>query len=176
MAEIYGPDYTRQMAVARQIADVFASTEGVVDVDTYVEDDQTKFQVEVDQEKAALHGVAVEEVVKTLQIALQGMGAGLLHDPTEKEDVPIFLRLDRAERSTWSGSTQGRRPDGKCHFIGTGRAGGGGAPGQDSLHKTDADDLYVTGDVGGQAESPVYVITALMKKVEEISIPEGLRH
>ncbi|MBI2425229.1 MAG: efflux RND transporter permease subunit [Candidatus Hydrogenedentes bacterium] len=175
VAEIYGPDYTRQMEVARQIADVFASTEGVVDVDTYVEDDQTKFQVEVDQEKAALHGVAVDEVTKTLQIALQGMGAGLLHDPAEKEDVPIFLRLDRAERSSLERLKEIKIGGRSGVLISLGQVVRVEEVLQDKsiYHKNMMPVVYVTGDVGGQAESPVYVITALMKKVAEVSIAEG---
>ena len=56
VAEVYGPDYPRQIEVARQIRDIFHKTDGVVDVDWYMEDDQTQYRFVVDKEKAALNG------------------------------------------------------------------------------------------------------------------------
>ncbi|MFN8002669.1 MAG: efflux RND transporter permease subunit [Acidobacteriota bacterium] len=58
VAEIYGPDYQRQMEIAKSIRDIFDHTPGVVDVDWYVEDDQPKYRFVVDKEKAALNGVS----------------------------------------------------------------------------------------------------------------------
>ena len=42
VAEIYGPDSSGQLNVARQVKQVFQQTPGVVDVDWYVEDPQPK--------------------------------------------------------------------------------------------------------------------------------------
>ena len=40
VAEIYGPDYPRQLELADQIETIFRETEGVVDVDSYTEEPQ----------------------------------------------------------------------------------------------------------------------------------------
>jgi hypothetical protein len=64
VAEVYGPDYDRQIAVARDIKALFAKTPGVVDVDWYVEDPQPRVRLVVDREKAALNGVTVDQVMK----------------------------------------------------------------------------------------------------------------
>ena len=72
--------------------DIFDKTEGVVDVDSYIEDPQVKYHFAVDKEKAALNGVSAEQVAATLRIAIDGMNVGLTHQPQEKEDVPIVLR------------------------------------------------------------------------------------
>ena len=40
-----------------------------------------------------------EQVVRTLRVALDGAEAGLIHDPTTRDPVPIVLRLDRAQRA-----------------------------------------------------------------------------
>ncbi|HSQ18906.1 MAG TPA: efflux RND transporter permease subunit, partial [Blastocatellia bacterium] len=100
VAEVYGPNYQRQIEVARQIESIFDKTEGVVDVDSYIEDPQVKYHFVVDKEKSALNGVSAEQVAATLRIAVEGMNVGLTHQPKEKEDVPIVLRLPRAERSS----------------------------------------------------------------------------
>ena len=93
------PDYQQQIALARQIKQIFQTTPGVVDVDWYVEDPQVKYDLKVDLDKAALHGVSAADVTRTMQIGLGGADAGLLHVPESREDVPIWVRLGRADRS-----------------------------------------------------------------------------
>ncbi|MGB7623410.1 MAG: efflux RND transporter permease subunit, partial [Terriglobia bacterium] len=100
VAEVYGPDYSRQIEVARQIRDIFDKTAGVVDVDWYMEGDQTQYRFVVDKEKASLNGVSAEQIASTLRLAVEGMNVGLLHQDLEKEDVPIHLRLPPAGRSS----------------------------------------------------------------------------
>ncbi len=100
VAEVYGPDYGRQIELARQVREIFEATPGVVDVDWYVVADAPKLDFQVEQDKAALAGVSAADVSETLAIALGGMDAGLMHAPAEREDVPIRVRLARASRSS----------------------------------------------------------------------------
>jgi len=99
VAEVYGPSAVERMAIARRIRDLWKRTAGVVDVDWYVEDDQPKYRILVDKEKAALSGVSEDDIAHTMQVASAGYEAGLLHADAEKEDVPLAVRLDRARRS-----------------------------------------------------------------------------
>ena len=46
---------------------------------------------------------------------------------------------------------------------------------QSIYHKNLMPVVYVTGDLAGAAESPVYAIGALQKKVSELQIPEEIR-
>ncbi len=92
VAEVYGPDQKTRIDTARKIKDIFNKTPGVVDVDWYLEDDQTLYTFAVDKEKAALSGISTDDVAKTLQTALGGMDAGLLHLPREMEPVLINVR------------------------------------------------------------------------------------
>ena len=63
VAEIYGPTLDGRLEVASAVKEVFDSTDGVVDVDWWVEDAQEKLVFRVDREKAALHGVPAASVV-----------------------------------------------------------------------------------------------------------------
>ena len=110
VAEVYGPNYEQQMALAKQIKQIFQTTPGVVDVDWYVEDPQAKYDVVVDLDKAALHGVSAAAVTQTIQMGLNGATAGLLHDPKSREDVPIRVQLDRPGRSAIESLTSMRLP------------------------------------------------------------------
>ena len=175
VAEIYGPDYGRQMELAREIRGIFERTGGVVDVDSYVEDDQAKYDIVVDQEKAALNGVSVEQVNQTLQVALRGMGVGLVHEPDEKEDVVIMLRLPRDERSDLESLKDIRVMGRQGNLVPLGQLVKVEEKFNDKsiYHKNLMPVVYVMADVGGKAESPVYVIFELMKQVEALAIPEG---
>ena len=175
VAEVYGPDLERRVGIARQIRDLFKRTDGIVDVDWYVEDDQSKYQVKVDREKAALHGISEDDVVRTMQLALSGSAVGLLHQDAEKEDVPITVRLNRAARSDLARLKELRV---------SGRNGGGVALSElvrtenliaekSIYHKNLMPVTYVTADVAGVMESPVYAILQLMPQIGRINLPEG---
>ena len=64
-----------------------------------VEENQREMFFRVDREKAGMNGVSTEDIVQTLQIALGGMPAGVVHVPTEQNELPIILRLPRESRS-----------------------------------------------------------------------------
>ena len=80
----------RQIQVAKQIKQIFSQTPGVVDVDWYVEDPQTKYRIEVDGEKAALHGISAAAVEHALTTVLHGTEAGMLHSQTSREEIPVI--------------------------------------------------------------------------------------
>jgi multidrug efflux pump subunit AcrB len=175
VAEIYGPEYPRQLQIAKQIQDIFDKTPGVVDVDSYVEDDQPKYRFVVDKEKAALNGVSAEQVAATLRIAVEGANAGLLHQPQEKEDVPIALRLARPERSSVDDLKQIKVMGQRGNLVPLGeltRVEEGVAE-KSIYHKNLMPVTYVTGDVAGSEESPVYAILKLNEAIEQLKLPEG---
>ncbi len=176
VAEVYGPDDTARLSVARQVKEIFRKTAGVVDVDWYVEDDQTKFSFVVDKEKAALTGIDTADVAQTLNVALSGMDAGLLHLPKEKEPVPINLRLPVGQRSSIPAlsaisvpSPRGNVPLSELVKISE-------APEQKSLYRKNLKSVvYVIGDVAGVVEAPVYAILKMQKEIDRIPLPGGYK-
>jgi multidrug efflux pump subunit AcrB len=177
VAEVYGPDYSGQIEVARQVKEIFQNTEGVVDVDWYVEDDHPEYRFLIQKEKAALNGVSAEQISQTLRLALHGMEVGLLHLPREKEDVPIQLRLPRAERSSVEDlkaiRVMGRQgnlvPLGEIVQVVEVLA-------EKSIHhKNLMPVVYVTADVAGKEESPVYAIMKMERSLDQFKAPGGYR-
>ncbi|MBZ5534557.1 MAG: efflux RND transporter permease subunit [Acidobacteriia bacterium] len=175
VAEVYGPDYGRQIEIARQIRDIFDKTSGVVDVDWYMERDQSQYRFVIDKEKAALNGVAAEQIASTLRIAVEGMSAGLLHQPQEKEDVSILLRLPAAERSSIDDLRRLKVMgfQGKLVSLGELVHIEEGLGDKSIYHKNLMPVVYVTADVAGQEESPVYAILKLNKAIDQMKLPEG---
>ena len=175
VAEVYGPNLDGRIALARQMRDLFKRTDGVVDVDWYVEDDQPKYRLIVDQEKAALNGISEDDVARAMQVASAGYQAGLLHQASEKEDIPLTVRLDRATRSDLE----------RMQSLQIAGRGGQLVPlgelvhvekvmeDKSIYHKNLMPVTYVTADIAGAMESPVYAILKLGPEIDKFKIPEG---
>lgn len=177
VAEVYGPNYDRQVEIAHQIRDIFDKTSGVVDVDWYVEADSPKYRFILDREKASLNGVTSEQVSNSLRIALTGMGSGILHQETEKEDVIIYLRSPREERSSMEDLKQLKVIGQKGNLIPLRELGRveKGLADKSIYHKNLMPVVYVTGDVAGQEESPLYAILKMNTTLDRLKLPEGYR-
>jgi multidrug efflux pump subunit AcrB len=175
VAEVYGPDLEGQRRVAAQIKSIFQQTPGVVDTDWYVEDPQRRMVMRVDEVKAAQHGIAVADVAKTLALATSGTEVGLLHDPNSRTPIATTVEVDRADRSSEQGlenlNMQGA--DGSLvslrELIITDR----NTIEQSIYHKNMQRVVYVTGDVAGVEESPVYAILKMNKGLDKLKLPAG---
>ena len=172
VAEVYGPDPTRRMEVAAQIKQIFEHTTGVVDTDWYVEAPAEKMTLAVDPEKAAAAGVSVTDVATLVQMSGAGATAGLLHDPTSREDVPIVIGVPRAERTLEA--LQSLRVAG-THAIAVGEVTRPVRETEQSslYHKNLQPVTYVTGDLAGGSESPVYAISRMNEAIATLKLPEG---
>ncbi|MGD8834801.1 MAG: efflux RND transporter permease subunit [Desulfobacteraceae bacterium] len=175
VAEIYGPDYERQREIAAQIMQVFEDTPGVVDVDWFMEEEHPRYHLHVDREKAALHGITPHQISSTLELAMSGRQVGLLHQPTEREDVRVVLKLPLADRAGVKRleSIKMRAADGGLIPLSSLVRSEMTAPDKSIYHKNLMPVVYVTGDVAGVKESPVYAILEMRKKIDAIQLPEG---
>jgi multidrug efflux pump subunit AcrB len=177
VAEIYGPSYERQIEIARSVRELMEQTEGVVDVDWYVEDGQPKYELAIDREKAALSGVRMDAIVRTLRLATSGRSVGLLHQDREREDVPITLRLDRARRSDVDELLRLRVATSSGELVSIADVT---TPTLVSVepsiyHKNLLPVVYVTADVAGEIESPVYAMLKLSPAIDAMKLAEGYR-
>ena len=171
VAEVYGPTPQARQRLAEHMRAIFESTPGVVDVDWYVEAPQPKVRFAIDKEKAALHGIAPDDIATALRIATDGAPAGLLHAPLEREDVMIVLDVPDAQVASTAdlAALRLRAP-----------TTGATVPLGELVRPVDVDEdrsiyhknllpvVYVTGDVAGGAESSVYAISAMNDKIGRI--------
>jgi multidrug efflux pump subunit AcrB len=175
VAEIYGPDYRRQIELAREIRDTWDRTPGVVDVDWYVEDLQREMRFNIDRLKASLSGVPVVEIQQTVQTAVSGTEAGIAHLPREAEDVPITLRLPMEAR-TQVADLNGLRVasmSGKLVPLAELGSWEESIHERNIYHKNLMPVVYVTADVAGREESPVYPILKLDQEITSRKLREG---
>lgn len=175
VAEVYGPDYEKQIQLAERIKEIFKTTEGVVDVDWYMTAPQRELKVLLERDKAMLSGVTPQRLMEVLQTAISGSNAGLLHEPKEREDVPILVRLKRLERLSPEEVAQirVRTAEGKLVPVGEIADIRDGTIEHPIYHKNLQRVVYVTGDVSGKEESPVYAILKVNKALKTLEIPDG---
>ncbi len=168
VAEVYAPDAPSRQRLARAMRDIFQKTPGVVDVDWYVEDPHPKQRLVVDKEKAALHGIGADTIAATLEIAVGGRPAGLLHVPREQEDVEIMLDVPRTLRTSVADLLALRVPDASGHTLvplGELVRVEQTTEDQSIYHKNLLPVVYVTADVAGGAESSAYSVLAMNRAV-----------
>ena len=150
-----------------------------MDVDDYVEADQVKFVFTIDRAKAALAGIASNDIVKTVQMALEGANVGLVHIPQEKSPVQISLRLPLAERTGLEhfGEIALRTDKGQMVQLSELLNVEQTVLERAIYHKNQRPVVYILADVGGrdaeQAESPIYGVLGVGKKLEQLRLPEG---
>jgi multidrug efflux pump subunit AcrB len=98
-----------------------------------------------------------------------------LHIDASKEDIPIFVRLNRAERSSIGDLLKLPVAGRNGQLIALSEL----VHVEQSMvdksidHKNLMPVTYVTADVAGAMESPVYAILAMGPKIAQVHIPEG---
>jgi multidrug efflux pump subunit AcrB len=172
VAEVYGPDPERRLAIATEIRDLFIRTPGVVDVDWYVETRQPKWSFLIDAERAASAGVSAADIAMLVRMGGAGESVGLLHDPAAREDIPLVLRLPRALRTPEALASlrvHGAEPvsvGAVTRRVDTTE--------ERSLYAKNLQPVtYVTADMAGGSESPVYAILQMNRALDAMTLEEG---
>ncbi len=175
VAEVYGPDDSTRWQVAKQVRSIFEHTEGVTDVDWYVEANQVKYELIPDKEKAALNGIPTDQLTQTIALAVAGSGVELAHIPEATEDVPIYLQLPLEQRSSLQEIQNIQLQGATGNLVPLGEVVHVRRTTQDLsiYHKNLKPVVYVTGDVAGSQESPVYAILKMNRSLAQMKTPFG---
>ena len=171
VAEVYAGDDSTRLAAAMRVREVFIATPGVVDVDWSVEDAQARRTFRVDRARAAAAGANVEQITQTLYLALSGAPAGMIASTTARETVPIVPRLPEGSRASVEAllavpvaTMQGPQPLGRFVSVLS------GVRESARIRKDQRPAIYVTGDVAGEIEAPVYAILAMNTMLDTIRV------
>ncbi len=177
VAEIYGPTVESRQALTRTVRGLFESTPGVVDVDDSLEADRLRTVLEVDREKAGLHGIVPTQVIETLAGAGVGRAVAMLDEPNVREPVPVRLRLSAADRASIEKRLSLRIVGSAGRAVALGELSQVAArpEPQPVVHKDLKPVDYVFGDLAGERESPVYALAALNEKVDAVRLDGGAR-
>lgn len=177
VAEIYGPDYQNQLALAAEVKHIFEHTNGVVDTDWFVSAPQKQYNLNVDSARAAMAGLSAQEIAANVSDGVNGRDIGLLHDARSREAVPIHLQLERSLRSDLESVRNMRLATATGSAVSVGSLGNlvANTVEQPIQHKNLLPVVYVVGDVSGAAESPVYAILGMQRAVDKLTAPDGMK-
>ena len=175
VAEIYGPDYEGARKVAGKVREQFGKTSDIVAIDDTVTEVAPKLVLHVLQSKAALLGIAPQDIVDTIHLALSGQDVTSLHDATAKYALPLRMSLPVESRSRIDNvlKLKVRARDGVLiplselvQMVQMERD-------YPIYHKDLLPVVYVFGDMAGKLDSPLYGMFGIDSKLDGKVLEEG---
>ncbi len=175
VAEVYGPDYAGQIAVAKQVRAAFEGTTDIIGVDDTIDEDAEKLVLRVNQAKAALLGVAQKDIVEVVRMGLSGEDVTPVHDGDAKYEIPVRIVLP-AERQNSIDQLLKLKVRGRDGAL---------VPVSEVVeikrmlrekliyHKDLLPVVFVTGDMGGKLDSPLYGMFDIRNKLAGVALPQG---
>ncbi|TNY29812.1 multidrug transporter AcrB [Thermomonas haemolytica] len=173
VAEVYGPDYAGQRKVGLALAkERFATTDGIVDIDTTVEADAPREQIVVDRERAARLGVPQSAIADAIAMGVSGLDATYVHDGVSKYPRPVRLRLPAQDQAALSSllALKVRGAQGQLvplsELVRVEKARWDGA----IYHKDGLPVVYVTADEAGKLDSPLYGMFGIVGQLNHTKV------
>ena len=175
VAEIYGPDEAGRRQIAAAVRGVFAKTADIHAVDDSLTAAAPQDRLVIDQNKAALAGVAPQQIAATMRLALTGLDVTPLLAADARAAVPVRLALPPAQRSNLDAALRltVTAQDGRA--IALSELVQVRQEVQDAVyyHKDLLPVAYVFGDMAGKLDSPLYGMFAMREGIAKLPMPHG---
>ena len=175
VAEVYGPDYPGQIAVAKLVRKVLESTPNLVGVDDSVQADAKKTVLHVLQSKAALLGVAQTDVVDVVRIGLAGEDVTPVHNAESKFEIPVRVTLPAEKQSSLDAllKLKVRSREGRLVPVSELVEVREQEREKTIYHKDLLPVVYVFGDMAGKLDSPLYGMFSARGEIADKSLEQG---
>ncbi len=172
VAEIYGPDYRGQLAVAQKVRDAFEATDDIIAADDTIDEVAPKRVLRVNQAKAALLGVAQASIVEVMRLGLEGENVTPVHGGENKYEIPVRLQLPAERQSSIDDLLQlkVRARDGTLLPVSELVTVEHTEREQVIYHKDLLPVVYVTADMGGDIDSPLYGMFDIRRRVRDLPL------
>jgi len=169
VAEVYGLDYDGQVQQAKKLREIFESSDNIVDVDDSVEYPSEKLTVAVDRQQAARLGVSQQVIGEALTTVLNGSDVTYLHGRNLKYAVPIRVEYDDADKADLEQvlALQVRSNSGALVPLSELVNIIPGEREKNIYHKDLLPVVYVTADLAGGVDSPLYGMFDMSSKLSE---------
>ena len=95
VAEVYGGDsFQTRKDFALKVASILKNQATLVDIDILADKDFIMYELELDNSKAIISNIDLEQIKNTLFLAFEGMKVSVINEAKAQNQIPIFLRLD----------------------------------------------------------------------------------
>jgi len=98
VAEIYGYNTDGINKIASRVEKVLKNTDGLVDVDTMVDEIYDTYELYVNSVKVARSGVDMKQLNNILYLAFEGMQISVKNSEKYNDQIPIYLSLSRESK------------------------------------------------------------------------------
>jgi multidrug efflux pump subunit AcrB len=175
VAEVYGPDYDKQIALADDVKGILNNTTDVVDVDWMVEDDQVEYDFVVDKEKAMLYGVTPQQIVQVMAMAFREQPVSHIYREEAFDQIGIVLSVSEKDKSSLDQIQQLKITSQQGNMVSVGDLVSikEGTKAKSIYRKNQKRVVYVMSDMAGELESPVYAILGMTDKLNQLDLPQG---
>jgi len=175
VAEVYGPDYAGQIAVAKQVRAAFEGTADIISVDDTVDEDAEKLVLRVNQAKAALLGVAQKDVVEVVRMGLSGEDVTPVHDGDAKYEIPVRIVLPAERQNSIDQLLKLKLRSREGQLVPVSEVVEVKRLLREKViyHKDLLPVVFVTGDMGGKLDSPLYGMFDIRNKLADLKLPQG---
>jgi len=175
VAEVYGPDYDKQIALADEVKGILNNTTDVVDVDWMVEDDQVEYDFVVDKEKAMLYGVTPQQIVQVMAMAFREQPVSHIYREEAFDQIGIVLSVSEKDKSSLDQIQQLKITSQQGNMVSVGDLVSikEGTKAKSIYRKNQKRVVYVMSDMAGELESPVYAILGMTDKLNQLELPQG---
>ncbi len=169
VAEVYGLEYQGQIDVAKKLRPLFEQTPDIVDVDDSVEYPASRFIIHVDRQKAARFGISQSQLVDTIKTALQGEDISYIHGNNVKFATPIRIKLPTSSKEDLINTLSIKLRTSEGRLVALSEL----VSIEDSrienviYHKDLLPVVFVTGDMAGELDSPLYGMFEITAELEE---------
>ena len=158
VAEVYGPDYRGQIAVAREVRRVLEATPDLVAIDDSITSEGSKTILHVVQNKAALLDVAQSDIVDAVRLGLAGDDVTPVHNTSAKFEIPIRVTLPPETQSSLDALLKLRVRSRAGQLVAVSELVEVRQMPRETViyHKDLLPVVYVVADMGGRLDSPLY--------------------
>ncbi|MBK6555241.1 MAG: efflux RND transporter permease subunit [Rhodocyclaceae bacterium] len=169
VAEVYGPDYPGQIEMAKQVRAAFEGTPDILGVDDSIDEDAPKVVLRVNQAKAALLGVAQADIVATVRMGLAGEDVTPVHDGDAKYEIPVRITLPAERQSGLDQLLKLKVRGREANLVPISEVVEVRPTLREKVlyHKDLLPVVYVTGDMGGKLDSPLYGMFDIRARLPE---------
>jgi len=170
VAEIYGLNPEEQTTTANNIMNIFNNTNNIVDIDDSLERAAERITIKVDRDRAARLGISQQAITQTIATLYEGNEISFLRDAQSRTAVPIKLSFSEPDKAHIENLKSIKMKDQAgnqvplselVEFLPSERE-------STIYHKDLLPVVYVTGDITGELDSPLYGLADIYRQVDQL--------
>ncbi len=176
VAEVTGPSAETRRRVAADMEQMFKKSPSLVDVDTYMREPYEIWRFEVDTEKAVRRGISVDAINRNLGMAMGGAKVGDVKRGSVLEPTYIIIQVPMEVRSNISSLSDLPMISAEGKSVPLGELGRFVKEYHDPViyHKDLRPVEYVTAEVEGRLDAPIYGMFDVEDMLKTYKTPDGV--